>query len=85
MILFVRARAHTHTHTRCRALLDLTGYDDVSPQEGWMAGLGKGMVVVVVVGGWVWVGGGRGRGARRAKWICLFSLLSLLAPPSITL
>lgn len=80
MILFVRARAHTHTHTRCRALLDLTGYDDVSPQEGWMAGLSKGMVVVVGVG---WRG--EGRGARRAKWICLFSLLSLLAPPSITL
>lgn len=59
---------HTHTHT-CRALSTRRGYDDVSPQNGWM---GFGLATVTRQGGlevWVvgWIGGWRGAASRGPK------------------
>lgn len=69
----VRARAHhTHTHTDdMQGSLDLTGYDDVSPQKraGWL-GLGR------LAG---WCGGFWRRGGVGGGWICLF--FPFLFPP----
>lgn len=64
-------RAHTHTRSSMQGSLDLTGYDDVSPQKraGWL-GLGR-------LAGWCGgLEGGRGLGGG---WVCLF--FPFLFPP----
>lgn len=76
----MRARAHHTTHTRLvymQGSLDLTGYDDVSPQKraGWL-GLGR------LAG---WCGGFGGQQGEVVGGVDLPILPFLVPPPPIML